>query len=76
MNKLKVSIAGGSGYTGGELLRLLLFHPNVEIQQVTSESMYGKFVYKSHPNLRKVTQLKFSGLDELEECNVLFLLNT
>lgn len=73
MEKLKVSIAGGSGYAGGELLRLLLFHPNVEIQQITSESMYGKFVYKAHPNLRKITELKFSGLDELEECNVLFL---
>ena len=46
MEKLKVSIAGGSGYTGGELIRLLLFHPNVEIQQVTSESMYGCTVYK------------------------------
>lgn len=38
MTKIKVSIVGGSGYTGGELLRLLLFHPNVEINQVTSES--------------------------------------
>jgi len=73
MGKLKVSIAGGSGYTGGELLRLLLFHPNVEIQQVTSESMYGKFVNKAHPNLRKITEIKFAGLDELEECDVLFL---
>ena len=34
--KLKVSIIGASGYTGGELLRLLLFHPNVEVNQVTS----------------------------------------
>jgi N-acetyl-gamma-glutamyl-phosphate/LysW-gamma-L-alpha-aminoadipyl-6-phosphate reductase len=73
MTKLKVSIAGGSGYTGGELLRLLLFHPNVEIQQVTSESLYGKFVYKAHPNMRKITSLKFSGLDELDNCDVLFL---
>ncbi len=73
MERLKISIAGGSGYTGGELLRLLLFHPNADIQQVTSESMYGKFVYKVHPNLRKVTQLKFSGVDELKECDVLFL---
>ena len=73
MGKLKVSIAGGSGYTGGELLRLLLFHPNVEIQQITSESMFGKFVYKAHPNLRKNTELKFSGLAELKECDILFL---
>ncbi|MFA3781526.1 N-acetyl-gamma-glutamyl-phosphate reductase [Melioribacteraceae bacterium 4301-Me] len=73
MGKIKVSIAGGSGYTGGELLRLLLFHPNVEIQQVTSESFTGKYVYKVHPNLRKTTQLKFSSLNELEKCDLLFL---
>lgn len=73
MGKLKVSIAGASGYAGGELLRLLLFHPNVEIKQVTSESYLGKFVYKAHPNLRKVTDLKFSSINELEPCDVLFL---
>lgn len=73
MEKLKVSIVGASGYTGGELLRLLLFHPNVEVKQVTSESFTGKFVYKVHPNLRKATQLKFSSVSELEECDVLFL---
>lgn len=73
MEKVKVSILGGSGYTGGELLRLLLFHPNADIQQVTSSSYYGKFVHKAHPNLRKVTKLKFSGHDELEHCELLFL---
>ena len=73
MEKLKVSIAGASGYAGGELLRLLLFHPNVEIKQVTSESYLGKFVHKAHPNLRKVTELKFSSINELEPCDVLFL---
>ena len=39
---IKVSIVGGSGYTGGDLLRILLFHPRVEIQQVTSERHAGK----------------------------------
>ncbi len=73
MEKVKVSIAGASGYTGGELLRLLLFHPNVEIKQVTSESYTGKFVYKVHPNLRKSTQLKFSSLSELGTSDLLFL---
>lgn len=73
MDKIKVSIAGGSGYAGGELIRLLLFHPNVEIQQVTSESSYGKIISKVHPNLRGYTKLKFSGLSELENCDVLFL---
>lgn len=73
MNKIRVSVAGGSGYAGGELLRLLLFHPNVEIKQVTSERFYGKLLHKAHPNLRKVTNIKFSGLAELEECDLLFL---
>lgn len=73
MEKIKVSIAGASGYAGGDLLRLLLFHPNVEIKQVTSETYTGKFVHKVHPNLRKVSQLKFSSLSELEECDLLFM---
>jgi len=73
MEKVKVSILGGSGYTGGELLRLLLFHPGVEIQQVTSSSYYGKFVYKAHPNLRNATKLKFTGPDEMGKCDLLFL---
>ncbi|MBU2491374.1 MAG: N-acetyl-gamma-glutamyl-phosphate reductase [Bacteroidetes bacterium] len=73
MSKIKVSIAGGSGYAGGELIRLLLYHPNAEIKQVTSESYMGKYIYKAHPNLRKATNIKFSSLSELEECDLLFL---
>ncbi|MGA8260614.1 MAG: N-acetyl-gamma-glutamyl-phosphate reductase [Arenicellales bacterium] len=68
-----VSIAGGSGYTGGELIRLLLQHPEAEIRQVTSERFAGKSVYKVHPNLRKATDLKFCGMGELEKSDVLFL---
>lgn len=68
-----ISIAGGSGYTGGELLRLLLFHPEVTVQQVTSERFAGKFVHNAHPNLRQVTRLKFASVAELEPCDVLFL---
>ncbi len=73
MSKITVSVVGASGYTGGELLRLLLFHPDVEIKQVTSESNYGKLITKTHPNLRKSTNLKYSGIDELEPCDLLFL---
>ncbi|MFQ5652654.1 MAG: N-acetyl-gamma-glutamyl-phosphate reductase [bacterium] len=73
MRKLTVAIAGGSGYTGGELIRLLLFHPHVELRQVTSERFAGKFIFKAHPNLRKVTQQKFCALAELDACDVLFL---
>lgn len=68
-----VSIIGGSGYGGGELLRLLLSHPKVEIKQVTSRSHLGEYVYQVHPNLRKRTQLKFSDPAALEPVDILFL---
>jgi N-acetyl-gamma-glutamyl-phosphate/LysW-gamma-L-alpha-aminoadipyl-6-phosphate reductase len=70
---IKVSIVGGSGYTGGDLLRILLFHPRVEIQQVTSERHAGKPVSSVHPNLRKICKHKFVPIAELEPCDVLFL---
>ncbi len=71
--KIKASIIGASGYAGGELLRLLLGHPYVELAQATSESHLGEFVYQQHPNLRKRTTLKFSSREVLEPCDVLFL---
>jgi len=73
MTKLRVGIYSASGYTGGELLRILLFHPNVEVTQAISQSHAGEFVYQSHPNLRKRTQLQFTSRDALTECDVLFL---
>ena len=68
-----VSIIGGSGYGGGELLRLLLSHPQVEVKQVTSRSHLGEYVYQVHPNLRRRTQLKFSDPATLEPVGILFL---
>ena len=68
-----VSIIGGSGYGGGELLRLLLAHPCVEVKQVTSRSHLGEYVYQIHPNLRKRTQLKFSDPAAVEPVDILFL---
>lgn len=70
---MKVSIAGASGYTGGELIRLLLDHPQVEIAQATSESHIGEYFYQQHPNLRKRTVQKFTSTDGLEPCDLLFL---
>ena len=70
---LRVSIVGASGYTGGELLRLLLFHPAVEIAQATSESHAGEFIHQQHPNLRKRTQLQFVSRGALQPCDLLFL---
>ncbi len=68
-----VSILGGSGYGGGELLRLLLAHPCVEVKQVTSRSHLGEYVYQVHPNLRKRNQLKFSDPATLDPVDILFL---
>lgn len=70
---IRVGIVGASGYTGGELLRLLLTHPEVEVTQATSESFVGKFLYQVHPHLRGRSQLRFVGRDALAECDVLFL---
>ena len=70
---ISVSIVGGSGYTGGEVLRLLLGHPEVELCQVTSESRVGKFVHSVHPNLRKRCKLRFVASQALKTVDLLFL---
>ena len=70
-DKTSVSILGASGYAGGELLRLLLDHPNVTVQQVTSERNAGSFVHFTHPNLRGRTKLQFVSAADLEPCDVL-----
>lgn len=73
ISRITVSILGASGYAGGELLRLLLEHPNVEIAQVTSERNAGSFVHFTHPNLRGRTRLKFVSAAELAPCDLLVL---
>lgn len=73
MAGLRVSIVGASGYTGGELLRLLLDHPEVEVAQVTSERNAGAYVHFTHPNLRGRTRLQFVSAQELQPCDLLFL---
>ena len=70
---IRVSIAGASGYAGGELLRLLLAHPDAEVHQITSERLAGKYAHRAHPNMRGLTRLRFHTLGELTGCDVLFL---
>jgi len=70
---VKAVILGGSGYTGGELLRLLLRHPEIEVVQVTSDSMAGKPVGRAHPNLRRATDLVFARHDARVTADVTFL---
>jgi LysW-gamma-L-alpha-aminoadipyl-6-phosphate/LysW-L-glutamyl-5-phosphate reductase len=68
-----VSVVGASGYVGGELLRLLLGHPHVEVAQAASRSNAGRYLHSTHPNLRGRSRLQFCSLDELTPCDVLFL---
>jgi len=60
MNKIRVGIIGGAGYTGGELLRILINHPQVEITYIHSKSSAGKPVYSIHQDLIGETDLQFS----------------
>ena len=71
---IKVGIVGGTGYTGVELLRLLIRHPEVKISVITSRSEAGKRVDELFPNLRGFLPLYFSEpeIDVLCKCNVVF----
>lgn len=70
---ITVSILGASGYAGGELLRILLNHPEVKIQQATSRKFAGQPVTLLHPNLRKKTDLIFTHPDKLTNCDLLIV---
>ncbi|AQG80400.1 N-acetyl-gamma-glutamyl-phosphate reductase [Spirosoma montaniterrae] len=75
-DKIQVGIIGGAGYTGGELLRILINHPFVNIAFVQSNSQAGKPVWTTHTDLLGDTDLTFSGpADEDEELDldVIFL---
>ncbi len=71
MKRIHAGIAGGAGYTGGELIRLLLNHPQVDIAFVQSKSQAGNFIYEVHRDLLGDTDLQFS--DSVKEADVLFL---
>lgn len=70
---VSAAIVGGSGFTGGELLRLLHFHPEIEVTQITSREHAGRYVYTVHPTMRSATKLQFIHPDALQEADVLFL---
>jgi N-acetyl-gamma-glutamyl-phosphate/LysW-gamma-L-alpha-aminoadipyl-6-phosphate reductase len=70
---VKVGVIGAAGYAGGELLRLLLTHPEVDEIVAGSESLAGKPVTAAHPNLRKRTSLAFVHYEDVSRCDVLFL---
>ncbi len=74
---IRVGVIGGSGYTGGELLRILALHPRVELSYVTSREYAGKPFTSIHPHLRGFfTGLKFSELSVeaiVEKCDTVFV---
>ena len=73
---ISVGIIGASGYVGGELLRILLRHPKVDIKVVTSRRYAGEYVHRVHPNLKGLTNLQFSGKspeEVLDKVDVVFL---
>ncbi len=71
---ITVGIVGGTGYTGVELLRLLLRHPNVQVTVLTSRTEAGRRVDDMFPSLRGHTDLCYSDLDiqQLKQCDVVF----
>ena len=74
MNKIRVAIFGGSGYGGSELLRILLFHPHVEVVFVTANEHAGKAVGEVHRNLNGLTDLNFVAAPEsIDHVDCVFL---
>ncbi|MCL7988864.1 N-acetyl-gamma-glutamyl-phosphate reductase [Sphingobacterium sp. lm-10] len=72
MTKIKAGIVGSAGYTGGELLRVLVYHPDVEIVFANSASNAGNKIYAVHNDLLGDTELEFST-DFHSDIDVLFL---
>jgi N-acetyl-gamma-glutamyl-phosphate/LysW-gamma-L-alpha-aminoadipyl-6-phosphate reductase len=72
-HRIRIAVVGASGYIGGELLRLLLGHPEIEVAAAVSARLPGKRVDGVHPNLRGSTDLLFRTADEVEDCDAVFL---
>jgi N-acetyl-gamma-glutamyl-phosphate reductase len=64
--RFKAAVIGGSGYGGGELIRRLLLHPDVELVRVASVDFVGEPLSAAHPNLEGLTDLVFEGIAPAE----------
>lgn len=73
MNKVRTAIIGAAGYTGGELIRLLVHHPFCELVYVHSNSQNGKKVEEVHPDLLGETDLVFTDQVKVEGIDAVFL---
>lgn len=70
---IRVAVVGAAGYIGGELLRLLVGHPEVEVAAAVSTRFPGKRVDGVHPNLRSATDLLFCSADDVDDYDTVFL---
>jgi N-acetyl-gamma-glutamyl-phosphate reductase len=73
MSSIKVGIIGAAGYTGGELLRILINHPSAEIVFANSQSQAGKPAHDTHTDLLGDTDLVFTSELPFDKVDVLFL---
>jgi len=72
---MKIGVVGASGYVGGEVLRLLVSHPEVEITMVTSRQYVGEYLHRIQPSLKGFTDITFSELDYdkmSDKCDLVF----
>ena len=73
---INAGVIAASGYTGGELVRLLSYHPNVNLNYITSRRLITKYFHTIYPNLRNISDLKFeeySANVAKERCDVIFM---
>ena len=72
---MKIGVVGASGYAGGELLRLLAFHPHFEVTTITAHSNAGELITSVHPQLQSYTGRKFSAFSpsDFTSCELIFL---
>lgn len=73
MSSINIGIIGGAGYTGGELLRILINHPQANVVFVNSQSQSGKFVHETHKDLLGDTDLRFTDALPFDAVDVIFL---
>lgn len=73
MNRIKVGIIGGAGYTAGELIRILINHPNAELTFVHSTSNAGNKLYSVHEGLFGETEQEFAAEYDLNAVDVVFM---